>query len=975
MWRLACAAACTAGYARAQDFGSFGQIGATVPLGYPGYDIFGVPATGTLYATAGAGGGQIATLSAGAGQTVQYRSSLTNGGMGLFLGGYEFAGSLDAADPKLTGTPCAAVLRGADGVVVADLSNGAYREQKLIASSPGEEAVGLDASRDHFVVTESGGRVRVEEFDTVVCDSANVLDMANGSGFTGGCDVKDAALVRNATRPRRTGVPKQDPVLYLGCGEGYVVVALLNGTEIGRVALPGNAVPTELQQLRWASEATVVAVTTADGVHLLNASTYHTPTYAGNVAVPQATDVAVPAHMDDVMYVCSPAGVSRVAIGVPIAGRSNVTETVAAAAPCHAMNAEGEDMYVLHGDQLTALSNLEAWTAVFFDECDADSACALCPNRTCSSKEQVCEDPMPDTHNYGDWRCGCPPPTTGPWVEQAATACRLYALDDGARTNIRTFGSGSSTAGVVAMGLLTGIGEAGRLPLLRTLACGGVPSDRPYTALGHEHGFTSILGVEFGPEGGAHLVSVIVGNVALLVAAFALLAVYALILHRLALMDLERAVAVVSIPGCLYLPWMFYLHGTAYASLGLALVPKDSVAEAWSPLGIIGLVYAFATALAVGIVVLRRVATETHDQRDPRLAPVDRPDPIFVDFPPIRSACWRRVYAFLFGDTILVSADRRYWFTERYGVVFDRVHLDKAWFVAVEIGVVLLLGCVMNWAPEGKAGCSVRNFAVSGVLFAFWLLVVCARPYYAPIDNILTGGCAAAVLAAMVALSWALERRDEDGMPDASAGDWGEMFAFAAAVLVLVKVFWTVVSRLYDIASGRQAKIRRAWRVYEHQEDIQVHIISPEERAAYGVLREASHVGEPEAETAEFFGRTSSPADTPTHNARDDLLRRLLESPRTPDPRSISTTRRSSATSVLHQPPQGIAHPPLAKAPPSPSPSHPMKPSISHQLTLGSTQSTLRRTSGLADTTERHSPDGRPVVQRVPKGGKGWFEF
>eukprot|EP01063_Lacrimia_lanifica_P025810 TRINITY_DN3379_c0_g3_i1.p1 TRINITY_DN3379_c0_g3~~TRINITY_DN3379_c0_g3_i1.p1 ORF type:complete len:386 (+),score=92.85 TRINITY_DN3379_c0_g3_i1:63-1160(+) len=279
-------------------------------------------------------------------------------------------------------------------------------------------------------------------------------------------------------------------------------------------------------------------------------------------------------------------------------------------------------------------------------------------------------------------------------------------------------------------------------------------------------------------------------------------------------MDGVAARCVVSIPGVVYLPFLYVLQGTAFA--GAHVLFYNHGHTGLHVLGAVVVAAVVASPAAMYYALLRRVPECAEAVRDPRLQAPGDEDPAFPELR-VKEGLGRGVYQACFGEDILVSVSEKWWVAEHYGVVFDRLRVDKAWFVVAEMAKAVALGLLATWAPPTPTLCDVRNFTLLAILLMHLVLLLWHRPYLAIATNVVNIVVATAVSASMAAVVLGMALRHE---PDDGSMRAGAILLWLATALVQVKIAWDLVTRGYDIASGRQREVRRVWRQERPDEDI-----------------------------------------------------------------------------------------------------------------------------------------------------------
>eukprot|EP01063_Lacrimia_lanifica_P025806 TRINITY_DN3379_c0_g1_i4.p1 TRINITY_DN3379_c0_g1~~TRINITY_DN3379_c0_g1_i4.p1 ORF type:complete len:416 (+),score=130.42 TRINITY_DN3379_c0_g1_i4:63-1250(+) len=281
-------------------------------------------------------------------------------------------------------------------------------------------------------------------------------------------------------------------------------------------------------------------------------------------------------------------------------------------------------------------------------------------------------------------------------------------------------------------------------------------------------------------------------------------------------MDGVAARCVVSIPGVVYLPFLYVLQGTAFA--GAHVLFYNHGHTGLHVLGAVVVAAVVASPAAMYYALLRRVPECAEAVRDPRLQAPGDEDPAFPELR-VKEGLGRGVYQACFGEDILVSVSEKWWVAEHYGVVFDRLRVDKAWFVGVEMARAVVLGLLSTWTPSSLPACDVRNFTLFAVLLTHLALLLWHRPYIAALTNVVNVVVAVAVAASMgaVVVGMALRHGPEDG-----AMQNGASLLWVATVCVQAKIVWDLGTRGYDIVSGRQRVVRRGWRCVRPDDDAYV---------------------------------------------------------------------------------------------------------------------------------------------------------
>ncbi|KAJ9453935.1 hypothetical protein DIPPA_31671 [Diplonema papillatum] len=297
-----------------------------------------------------------------------------------------------------------------------------------------------------------------------------------------------------------------------------------------------------------------------------------------------------------------------------------------------------------------------------------------------------------------------------------------------------------------------------------------------------------------------------------------LLAALALVVNGLALawrwskdVPWLEAQGSVQSPGVLSLPYLFLLQGTSFVAAQLLFFPKST---AFCVLGG-GTVLAacVASPILLYYYVVRQIPVDVTYVPDPRVtiastacATTNGSESSDEDEDIKKLTGWkRRVYLFVFGDTVAVSIVESSFYAERWSHICDSYRPKYAVFACLEAGHMIVISLLSAWRPSGSGECNARNFILCLVLFAFAAALLYYRPLKAPMDNLLASTVSVLVFVSMLCMSAGVA---------AEAAAENVLFSGAAygllvtAAIAFLKGIWDVGLYLYDLYIERRSKVR-----------------------------------------------------------------------------------------------------------------------------------------------------------------------
>ncbi|KAJ9445830.1 hypothetical protein DIPPA_35224, partial [Diplonema papillatum] len=357
----------------------------------------------------------------------------------------------------------------------------------------------------------------------------------------------------------------------------------------------------------------------------------------------------------------------------------------------------------------------------------------------------------------------------------------------------------------VGAGVFTGSGIGPKLVVLKSFGCevDDVDLDEA-TKLDWEFHPTQLA---FGSDGRKFMTAAIVMNpVLFLIFWLFLTAVATSFYTSRKLMSWNKALGLARSPGMMALPFMFLIQGTSLISARIAFRPKDL----WLTVLGWGIMAFCVISPCLLYLFLRRVPS--------RSLPI--PDPIlFPDHPAIRrllensdeppkkplAGIKRKLYRFAFGDIVWVSRGSDPYFAEKYGMLFEGYRPGCSFYMAIDVGGMILLSVLSAWRPSSKTECNVRNVVFCLLFFTLMLLTCVLRPFNSVFDNLISFFLTSGMFIAILLMTMSIWM--DDGSSDSLSAVAGWLLILTAFV-VFGKALWDLFLYLLDIYMERRLTAR-----------------------------------------------------------------------------------------------------------------------------------------------------------------------
>ncbi|KAJ9467648.1 hypothetical protein DIPPA_07936 [Diplonema papillatum] len=270
-----------------------------------------------------------------------------------------------------------------------------------------------------------------------------------------------------------------------------------------------------------------------------------------------------------------------------------------------------------------------------------------------------------------------------------------------------------------------------------------------------------------------------------------------------------EALGSVQSPGVLFIPYLFLLQGTSLVAARLFFLPNTSSLA--TVLGAVVLAACVASQVLIYYYIVRQVPFAVKYVPDPRVGTdcCESADWIMTGQQPDgvkQLSGWRkRVYVFVFGDSVAVSIDESSFFAERWSHVCDPYRPKCAVFVCLEGGQMIAISLLSVWQPSSHGECCVRNFSLCLMLLAFAAILLYVRPFKATMDNVLSCLVAVMMSASMtiMAIGTAADAESDSGF-FSSAG----YLLLATAAIAFAKGVWDVGLYVFDLYIERRSLVR-----------------------------------------------------------------------------------------------------------------------------------------------------------------------
>ncbi|KAJ9437773.1 hypothetical protein DIPPA_21928 [Diplonema papillatum] len=297
-----------------------------------------------------------------------------------------------------------------------------------------------------------------------------------------------------------------------------------------------------------------------------------------------------------------------------------------------------------------------------------------------------------------------------------------------------------------------------------------------------------------------------------------LLAALALVVNGLALawrwfkdVPWLEAQGSVQSPGVLSVPCLFLLQGTSFVAAQLLFFPKSTAFGVLA--GGTVLAACVASPILLYYYVVRQVPFDVAYVPDPRVtiattdcATANESESSDEDEDIKKLTGWkRRVYLFVFGDTVAVSIVESSFYAERWSHICDSYRPKYAVFACLEAGHMIVISLLSAWRPSGSGECNARNFILCLVLFVYAAALLYYRPLKAPMDNLLASFVSVMIFVSMLVMAIGVAVQAEAE----SILFLGAAYALlATAVIAFLKGIWDVGLYLYDLYIERRSQVR-----------------------------------------------------------------------------------------------------------------------------------------------------------------------
>ncbi|KAJ9453937.1 hypothetical protein DIPPA_31684 [Diplonema papillatum] len=297
-----------------------------------------------------------------------------------------------------------------------------------------------------------------------------------------------------------------------------------------------------------------------------------------------------------------------------------------------------------------------------------------------------------------------------------------------------------------------------------------------------------------------------------------LLAALALVVNGLALawrwfkdVPWLEAQGSVQSPGVLSVPYLFFIQATSLVAAQLLFFPRSTVFGVLA--GGTVLAACVASPILLYYYIVRQIPVEVLFVPDPRVTiastdctTTNGSESSDEDEDIKKLTGWkRRVYLFVFGDTVAVSIVESSFYAERWSHICDSYRPKYAVFACLEAGHMIVISLLSAWRPSGSGECNARNFILCLVLFAFAAALLYYRPLKAPMDNLLASIISVMIFVSMLVMAIGIAVQAEaESIFFSGAG----YVLLATAAIALVKGIWDVALYLYDLYIERKSKVR-----------------------------------------------------------------------------------------------------------------------------------------------------------------------
>ena len=319
------------------------------------------------------------------------------------------------------------------------------------------------------------------------------------------------------------------------------------------------------------------------------------------------------------------------------------------------------------------------------------------------------------------------------------------------------------------------------------------------------------VSLTFGGSARGYITGALIMNPLLMVGMAFLLVLVAAVAHFSLKTPWRYAFGHLRTPGVLYIPYLFLLQGTSLVAARALFYPKGSILTA--TVGGVILVLCLTSPLVLYLKVLRKVSGTSIQVPDPRLVLTSDLD----SDESVKQLTGKKasLYRFVFGSTVWVSREAEFRFAERYGIVFEVYKEGKTWFAIFEPSVMLVLSLFSAWQPgNNELLCNFRNALLCLLFLVFMMVVLFARPFSAPMDNLLASLVSTMVFLAILFMTvriWSHQSQDS------TLSDLAAWFLLLAAIVVLVKCIWDAGTYFCDVFLLARRKV--AGRVLHNQDN------------------------------------------------------------------------------------------------------------------------------------------------------------
>ncbi|KAJ9444575.1 hypothetical protein DIPPA_35377 [Diplonema papillatum] len=278
----------------------------------------------------------------------------------------------------------------------------------------------------------------------------------------------------------------------------------------------------------------------------------------------------------------------------------------------------------------------------------------------------------------------------------------------------------------------------------------------------------------------------------------------------------DYALALMSSPGTLTIPFVLLLPGTGVAGMFLTLHAENLFVKA---LGAAVCVLCVLTPLLTHRLIVRKIPGKVLYVKDPFLHPEDsyaqehllasaEAEALFAA--PAMRGWRRRLYIFVFGDLIALDRDEHAVFSRKYGAFCDKYRPGCANSRCWETANVVSISMLSAWQGASPMECTVRNGLMCLSLLLLALYFAARTPFSAPSSTLLSFAAAATTILSVVLSTignWQLDRAGYDHYMEA-----GHQLLLVSSVIVILKTVVELLALAYGHHIKRRARVRNLCR-------------------------------------------------------------------------------------------------------------------------------------------------------------------